>query len=393
MLDVGIESMAYDTPSYYLDLNQLAQVRPVTPNYYQDKLGQAKMAVVPPDHDVVTLGASAAAMALEQLDDPNSIHLVLFATESGIDQSKAAGVFLQRLLNLPKRCRIVELKQACYSATCAIRMALPYIRQNPQHKVLVIASDIARYGLMSTGESSQGAGAVAMVLSQNPQVATIEPECGYATEDAMDFWRPNYLKEAIVNGKFSCELYMKLLKTTFLDYQQQSGRHYQDHHHFLYHIPVPKLAENAHRKLAMIGGQKISKDQAHLDMKAPLYLSEQIGNCYTASLYLSLISLLDQNTLSFNQKRIGLYSYGSGAVAEYFSLVINDGYKTHIPFERQTHHLNSRQSLSVEAYEKWYQFQHEQKGLCQMIEPSNATSRFRLAKIDQHIRHYEDTTA
>ena len=32
------------------------------------------------------------------------------------------------LLNLPARCRVVELKQACYSGTAAFQLALPFLR-------------------------------------------------------------------------------------------------------------------------------------------------------------------------------------------------------------------------------------------------------------------------
>ena len=54
-------------------------------------IGQEQMAVPAPDEDVVTLGANAAhrLAAAGELDD---VELLLFATESGIDQSKAAGV-------------------------------------------------------------------------------------------------------------------------------------------------------------------------------------------------------------------------------------------------------------------------------------------------------------
>ena len=36
---------------------------------------------------------------------------------------------------------------------------------NPESKVLVIASDIAKYGVKSSGESTQGAGSCAMLVS------------------------------------------------------------------------------------------------------------------------------------------------------------------------------------------------------------------------------------
>ena len=62
------------------------------------------------------MGTNAAypLMIDKELDD---VDLLLFSTESGIDQSKAAGIYVHRLLNLSSNCRTVELKQACYSGT------------------------------------------------------------------------------------------------------------------------------------------------------------------------------------------------------------------------------------------------------------------------------------
>ncbi|MGV2442363.1 hydroxymethylglutaryl-CoA synthase, partial [Bacillus atrophaeus ATCC 9372] len=114
-----------------------------------------------------------------------SISTLLFAAESGLDQSKSAGVFAHQLLGLPATCRVVELKQACYSATAAIQMACALVARQPQQRVLVIASDIARYDLDSSGEPTQGCGAVALLIAANPRLVEIEPLSGLHTEDVM----------------------------------------------------------------------------------------------------------------------------------------------------------------------------------------------------------------
>ena len=75
---------------------------------------------------------------------------------------------------------------------------LPWIMLNsmlkkfPQSKVLVIASDIAKYGIGTPGEPTQGAGAVAMLISQNPRILSFNDDNVAQTRDVMDFWRPNY---------------------------------------------------------------------------------------------------------------------------------------------------------------------------------------------------------
>jgi hydroxymethylglutaryl-CoA synthase len=111
-LKVGIDTLAIYTSRYALDLSTLASARGIDPNKYQAGLGQFTMSVPPPGEDIVTMAANAAQQALQDIN-VNDIELLLFATESGIDQSKAAGIYVHELLNLPSRCRVVELKQAC----------------------------------------------------------------------------------------------------------------------------------------------------------------------------------------------------------------------------------------------------------------------------------------
>lgn len=191
-INIGIDNIGIYVPKFYLDHSDLAQARGVDPDKYSQGLGQKSMSVPAPDEDIVTMAANAAAdFSEEELSD---VSWVLFATESGIDQSKAAGLYVHSLLNLPDSARVIELKQACYSATAAIQMAkaLLVLEQDKNKKILILASDIARYGLNTTGESSQGAGAIALLISHNPKIIEITNTSGVYTQDVMDFWRPNY---------------------------------------------------------------------------------------------------------------------------------------------------------------------------------------------------------
>src|SRR5699024_7787576 len=131
----------------------------------------------------------------------------MFGTESAIDHSKSAAVYVHQLTGIQPGARSVELKQACYGATAAIQLAMGHIALRPESKVLVLASDIARYGLETGGEPTQGAGAVALVLSANPRILEIEKESVSLTKDIMDFWRPLYSDTAMVDGKFSNQMY------------------------------------------------------------------------------------------------------------------------------------------------------------------------------------------
>jgi hydroxymethylglutaryl-CoA synthase len=388
MLKVGIDAMSFYTPHYYLDLQILATARGVDVNKFYVGLGQKKMAVLPPDEDVVTMAADAGYRVLRDID-VNDIELLLFATESAIDQSKAAGIFVHNLLKLPSRCRVLELKQACYSATAGLQMALAMLRQRPEKKVLLIASDIAKYGLNTSGESSQGGGAVAMLLSVDPRLIEIEPEAGFYTEDVMDFWRPNYREEALVEGKYSCELYLKLVQRTWEQYAQLSKRTISDHARFCYHVPVPKLVEKAHQCLLKFNGlPKLSDQELEEQLGPTLQYGRITGNCYTAALYLSLISLLENSNQDLTHQRIGFYSYGSGCVGEFFSGVIQPGYQKVLDADYHQTMLSTREAVTLEKYETFYNYRYPVDGSVVTVADFKK-GRYRLAGLEYHKRIYE----
>lgn len=379
---VGVDAIGFYTSNYFLDLANLAKARGIDADKFYVGLGQYKMSVPPPDEDIVTMAANAAFSALKDID-LNSIEMLLFATESGIDQSKAAGIYVHDLLNLPERCRVVELKQACYSATLALQLALPFIKQFPDKKVLLIASDIARYGINTPGESSQGAGAVAMVLSANPKLLALEPEYGVVTESVMDFWRPNYLDVALVDGKYSSKLYLTMLEKSWNQYCQLSKRDLKDHDYFCYHSPVPRLVEKAHQHLAKLNNNEVVSDLNHV-----LQYSRSVGNSYTAALYVSFLSLLDHAAENLSGKRVGFYSYGSGCVAEYFSGVIQENYQAALNTKTHQDMIANRIELTYAEYEQYFNFIYPEDGEVHVF-PQHRTGKFRLKGIENHKRIYE----
>ena len=390
MYAVGIDVLRFYTSSYFLDLANLAVARGLPKDSFQKAIGQYRMSIVAPDEDIVTLGANAAYYALQGID-LNSIDTLFFATESGIDQSKAAGLFVHELLNLPSSIRVVELKQACYSATAALRMALSFLQCYPQKKILLIAADQARYELNSPGESSQGCGAIAMVLSANPRLLAIDQDYAVHTQSVMDFWRPNYRNEAIVDGKASSRLYLHCLNTVWQRYTEQSHRQFTDHDYYCFHVPVARLVEKAYKHLIKISGCNYDQYSSDDNLQASLKYGRDNGNCYTASLYLALASLLDNISDNLTQKRIGFYSYGSGCVAEFFSGKIQDDYHTVInpAFHHQL--FAQREELSVDDYQNFYHFNYPTNGSYQEL-PRYSKSLFRLAGFDNHKRIYSKIT-
>jgi hydroxymethylglutaryl-CoA synthase len=383
-LKFGIDALSFYSSRYYLDLATLANERDTDVDKYYVGIGFRKIAITPPDEDIITMAATAADQVLAGNSKEN-VDTLIFATESGFDYSKSAGTYLHGLLGLPNKCRVFEIKQACYSATAGLQIAISLLRTNPASKILLVASDIARYGLQTPGESSHGSGAIAMLITANPRILAVEPESGFHAEDVSDFWRPIYSDRAIVNGRYSCDLYLRLLDKTWAQYQALSGRSASDFAYHCYHVSIPKLVEKAHKRFLATNN---INDKHPANLANTLRYSREIGNCYTASLYLSLLSALENTPEDMANKRIGFYSYGSGCVGEYFSGIVQPSYHTQIKQEYHNDFLAKRRQLTYSDYENFYNFKLPTDGSSAVI-TKHATGLYRLAKVENHKRFYE----
>lgn len=384
MIATGITAMSFYTPHRYIALETLAEHHGIDPEKFSKGIGQEKIALPGHDEDIVTMAAEAARPILDKYGN-EGIDTVLFATETGIDQSKAAGIYLHALLGLPANCRNVELKQACYSATPALQMACSYVARKPDRKVLVIASDVARYDLDSSGEATQGAGAVAMLVTADPKLLEIGVVSGVFSEDIMDFWRPNHRRTPLFDGKYSAMRYLNALIEAWRDYQTNGGQSYDSFSHFCYHLPFSRMGEKAHRHLA-----KETKTPLNMQSALPgMIYNRQIGNSYTASIYLAILSTLEHADTDLTDQSIGLFSYGSGATGEFFDATVVKGYSEQLFSARHKRLLDDRTPVTYEDYVAlWQTVPTEDGGLVEM--PDEARGRYRLASIDEHKRIYVD---
>ncbi|MDO5091471.1 MAG: hydroxymethylglutaryl-CoA synthase [Cardiobacteriaceae bacterium] len=378
----GIDKIAFHIPAQYLNLAELARRDGTDPDKYHTGIGQTRFAVAAHDEDVVTLAASAAALILDDADKA-AIDTVLLATESGIDQAKAAAIYVHQLLGLKPNCRAVELKQACYSATAGLQLACAHVARYPEKKVLLIASDIARYDLQTPGEATQGAAAVAMLISAQPRIAVLEGDSGCHTADVMDFWRPNHRSTPLVDGKLSTRTYIEAASAACADYLARGGLPFAAFAQYCYHLPFNKMASKTHQRLCQQHG--IAFDPAKLE--PGLAYSRDIGNSYTASLYLSLCSALDARD-DLGGKAIAMMSYGSGCVAEYFALRIQPGYRNHLHSASHRAQLDNRRALTLAEYQHLWQ-RPDSSGHPDITFPADDNApRYRLLAIEKHERRY-----
>ncbi|MBN2864519.1 MAG: hydroxymethylglutaryl-CoA synthase [Thiotrichales bacterium] len=385
-MNVGIDLIHFSTSDYFLGLDTFAQEKNIDVDKFYIGIGQEKMSIAPPDEDVVSLAAKAAAPILAQIDK-SDISAILFATESGVDQSKSAGVFLHGLLGLSPRCRVVEFKHACYSGAAALQMATALVHMNPKEKVLVIAADIAKYDVDTSGEATQGCGAVAMLVTESPRILAIEPGSGYHTEDVMDFWRPNHRKTALVDGKYSTKVYLNSLKHSWAHFTEQTGRSFSDINHFCYHIPFTKMAEKAHHTLTRVAKVKLTHEQFLAQTQPGQVYNRIIGNSYSASLFVGFCSLLDNLKEDLQGRRVSFFSYGSGCVAEFFTGLMQPGYEKVLMTHSHQTQIAQRQPLS---YAEYLAFYHQTDEAVENIEFSQANKGpYRLAGIQDHKRYYQ----
>ena len=381
---IGIDKMAFATTNDYLDLVELAKERGVDPNKFTIGIGQDLQAVVPPTQDIVTLGATAAKKLLTPELEKN-ISTVIVSTESGIDNSKASAIYIKHLLGLSDFTRTVEMKEACYSATAAIQFAKGVVALNPQETVLVIAADIARYGLNTPGEVTQGAGAVAMLISQNPHILTLEDTTVAYSKDIMDFWRPLYATEALVDGKYSTNVYIEFFLQTFTRYQQLTGRELADFAALTFHMPFTKMGKKGLEGLLKDRNDEVAQ-RLRTQLTASQLFSRQVGNLYTGPLYLSLMSLLQNSDLRAGS-RIGLFSYGSGAEGEFYTGILEDGYEHYMNNIQEE--LKHRHQVSVAEYEKLFSSQLGMNDRDIEFDVTNDPLPFVLKGQKDHQRIYE----
>jgi len=386
-MKIGIDKIGFAMPKYFLDIADLAKARNINANKYVKGLLQLEMSIAPITQDIVTLGATAASEFLTD-EDKKNIDMIIIGTESGIDQSKSASIFIHSLLGLSPFTRAIEVKEACYGGTAAIAIAKNHVASNPESSVLVITSDLAKYGIGATGESTQGAGSCAMLIKKDPSILILNDDNVYQTRDIMDFWRPNYSDFPHVDGHFSTKQYLDCLETTWNEYSKKFNKSLDNFEAICFHLPFPKIGLKGLNTIVPKQENENLKDKLNENFHTSIIYNQKVGNIYTGSLYLNLLSLLENSKSLSSGDNILMYSYGSGAVCEIFSVTLVDGFEKRLRSDRMAD-FDTRVKLSIEEYEKMFfeKIELDENGNSSFI--SDDDSLFSLEKIENHMRIYK----
>lgn len=224
--------MAVYLPRYRVDLgcwcewtgNDAAKTRAVVGHAFR---------MAGPDQNVYTLAANAVLRLIAAYAvDPRRVGYLALGTESSTDN--AAGAVIVRGLvdaalaaegrrQLARDCEVPEFKHACLGGVYALKGGLRYLAcDGRDRQAIVVSADIAEYARGSSGESTQGAGAVAMLLEASPRLLQLDlAGAGSASEyRGLDFRKP-FLRFAgqtpgrnghlndlpVFNGKYSTDCY------------------------------------------------------------------------------------------------------------------------------------------------------------------------------------------
>lgn len=363
---VGIEAMNVYGGAAYLDVLELCTHRGLDMPRFNNLMIREK-AVALPYEDPVTFAVNAAKPLVDGLDeaDRDRIEMVVTCTESGFDFGKSLSTYVQDHLKLAKNCRLFEIKQACYSATAGLQMAVNFVlsQTSPGAKALVIATDISQFALADAAEIQEwayseptsGAGAVAMLISDTPRILRIDPGAyGNHAFEVMDTCRPGPDTEA-GDADLSLMAYLDCCESAFRDYARRvEGADFRDSFGYLcFHTPFGGMVKGAHRHL-MRKLYKAPPAEIEADFERrlgdSLAYGQRVGNTAGGSLFLALAGTIDCGDF-VEPQRVGLFSYGSGCCSEFFSGVVTHEGQARMRSLNIGRALDRRYRLSMAEYE------------------------------------------
>lgn len=360
---VGILALQVYFPNSFVHQQDLEREYGVSAGKYTIGLGQQEMAFTGDREDINSIALTVVHSLLEKYSiSLDTIGRLEIGTESLIDKSKSTKTVLMSLFNEAGNNDVegATVVNACYGGTAALLNALTWVDSSAWdgRYAIVVAADIAVYA-DGPARPTGGCGAVAMLVGRDaPLPINLRTRTTYATH-VWDFFKPKMDSEyPEVNGALSQTCYLRALddcysrhvaKRSKLEAGATVGVDSVDH--FLFHSPYNKLVQKSFSRIIFqdmltgrLDGSQISnwasaslestyEDKALesklKELAAPYYiekvdpscqLSKQIGNTYTASLYMNLANLVSSQGSALDGKKVTLFSYGSGAVASMFEI-------------------------------------------------------------------------
>ena len=252
---------------------------------------------------------------------------------------------------------------ACYGGTAAVLNSAAWVESSSWdgRYAIAVASDIATYEA-GPARPTGGVGAVAMLIGPRAPLALVPRTRTTHATNAYDFYKPNMGSEyPAVDGKLSQTCYLGAVDACYNGTMKKLGKAaVGDAFDFLaFHSPYNKLVQQSFRRMlfndaarcvagglplptplaslapfaslpsaATLANRDLDKALAALPV-GPQYsamvgpseaLSRAIGNSYTAALWANVACLIASKAGELEGKRVGAFSYGSGALATMMAL-------------------------------------------------------------------------
>jgi len=420
-MKAGISYLAYDIPKIYLDIEEFSKNRVVDAEKLKKGLGIYKMSICDVHEDTATMAGNALLKLIAQNDiDPKTINRIYLGTESALDSSKPTATYAVDMVEQELGERVfahtdvVDMNFACIGAVDVFQNALDYVRVNPTHKAVVIASDFAKYDLESPGEYTQGAGAVAMLVEADPKLMAFDPIFGVGYKSEHDFFKPRrkykvnehtksyttdeslqvYREEPVFDGQFSNKCYQDRIREAYFHFKSlkgEDGKLHETWSSLIFHLPYAFHGKRIFSEIFQIEKDNINSDDVKENMyefevlknlsKSEEYknfvsekvldaqkASSQIGNMYAASIFMSLISELfyKKEKLSKGDK-FGFIAYGSGSKSKVFEGQLVEGFQIEVDKLDLEKVFDNRTAIDFATYEKL----HRKILSSSVIEPAN----------------------
>lgn len=241
---VGLSGLSLYLPPYRVDLRQWCEWTGADWEKIRQVVGTG-FRLLGPQQSVYTMAANSVLRLIQNYDvDPARVRYLGLGTESSTDNS-AGAVIIKGMVDsalkglgmptLSRNCEVPEFKHACLGGVYGLKNALRFLATDGSDSLaIVVSSDKALYERGSTGEPTQGAGAVSMLLSSDPTMATIDlTEAGTASEyRGVDFRKPlinrngtgaspEFVDIPIFNGKYSTSCYVDEMQRALEDMYQK----------------------------------------------------------------------------------------------------------------------------------------------------------------------------
>jgi len=374
-LKIGISEIEAIVPDYFMGTERIAKIQNFPLSYITDGLGVIQSRI-----SYKTTLDQLISQAIKKVHYKD-VERFIVASESDNDLSKASIAIQSINKNLGIKVVPFQLKFACLAGVQALLSACEYVASQDK-PAIVIAADRSLYE-KSKAEITQGSGVVVLRIEKNPKLLEIDFKNygGYA-ENIDDFKVPvDSAPFPKVDAPLTKVAYIKCVLEALQDYKKKNLKDkliINSFNHFVVHSPFPKMVlwfsaalwrfENfEHEQFNIflknsvsdptlfkkikkifdeVRGDSDFKDFFEKKIKNSLIYNPYIGNCYTASIFISLISVLEK---AKKDEEICIVGYGSGSG----SLIIKGRVMSNDFQSDLSNQLKNGEEINESQYEEW----------------------------------------